>query len=101
MPSGGAAMGPARTAALDLLDRTFRSKPLLFVTFAWMAGIGLADHWRLAPALAGGLGLALGMAALASRRRWRSLALLFAGVAILQRADAGDRADSARARRPP
>src|SRR5713101_5560851 len=84
MPSGGAAMGPARTAALDLLDRTFRSKPLVFVTFAWMAGIGLADHWRLAPAMAGGIGLALEMAAvLTSQRRWLSLALLLAGVTSL------------------
>jgi competence protein ComEC len=76
-------MGSARLAALDLLDRTFRSKPLVFVTFAWMAGIGLADHLRLAPAMAVGMGLAVGMAALASQRRWRSLVLLFAGVAAL------------------
>jgi hypothetical protein len=73
MLSGGAVIGPARHAALDLLDRTFRSKPLVFVLFAWMAGIGLADHWTLTPAMAGGVGLLLGMATLARRRRWGSL----------------------------
>src|SRR5438132_1540587 len=70
MPSGGAAMGPARRAALDLLDRTFRSKPLVFVTVAWMAGIGLADYWRLAPAMARGLGLALAGAGRPGHRLW-------------------------------
>src|SRR5438128_10099574 len=83
MPSGGAAMGPARTAALDLLDRTFRSKPLVFVLFAWMTGIGLADHWAIALGVAGALGVAFGVAALVIRTRWPSLALLLAGVTSL------------------
>jgi hypothetical protein len=84
MPSGGAAIGPARQAALDLLDRTFRSKPLVFVIFAGMTGIGLADHWAASPGVAGGVGQAFGMAALASRRRWGSLELLLVGVAALE-----------------
>src|SRR5712692_4613644 len=83
MPSGGAAVGPARHAALDLLDRTFRSKPLVFVTFAWMAGIGLADHWAVAPGIASAAGLTMGLAALAVRRRWHSLFLLLLGVTWL------------------
>lgn len=76
-------MGPVRPAALDLLDRTFRSKPLGFVTLAWMAGIGLADRGTIPAPLAGFVALALGIAALLSRRCWRSLALLLAGIAGL------------------
>src|SRR5690242_16503633 len=65
------------------MDRTFRSKPLVFVTFAWIAGIGLADRWAITPAMAGAMGLTLGVAALACRRRWHSLALLLLGIAGL------------------
>lgn len=69
--------------ALDLLDRTFRSKPLLFFTAAWMLGIGLADYCLLSPVLACGAGLALGMAALAVRQRWPALILLLLAIGAL------------------
>src|SRR5262249_19294074 len=66
--------------ALDLIARTFRSKPLLFVAAAWIAGIGLADHWAVSPLIAGAFGIALGLAAPAMRQRGLALALLLLGV---------------------
>src|SRR5438046_1265173 len=70
-------------AAFALVERTFRSKPLLFVTSAWIAGIWLSDLWAASPVWHGGLGLLLGVAALASRRSWQALAFLLLGIVAL------------------
>lgn len=69
--------------SLDLIARTFRSKPLLFVAAAWIAGTGLADHYAASPKLACALGLALGLPTALLRRRAPALALLLLGVTCL------------------
>src|SRR5437763_13859345 len=76
-------MRSAHRAALDLIERTFSSKPLAFVVGAWIAGIWMADLWTGAPLWPGIAGPLLGLAALGSRHRWLALGLLLLGIAAL------------------
>ncbi len=65
------------------LDRTFRSKPLVILAAAWVAGILLADRASLAPGFATGLGLLIALAALGVGRRRVALGLLLVGLGWL------------------
>src|SRR5688500_11666644 len=77
------AMVPTYRAAVAALDRTFRSRPLVFFLAAWVLGILAADWWRWPPAWAGGAGLGLAALCLFARRPWAALSLLLMGVALL------------------
>jgi competence protein ComEC len=76
-------MAHARPAILDSLERTFRSKPLVFFLAAWVAGILAADHASLSFLPSGLIGLGCVAGSPAVRARWLSLFLLLIGVSCL------------------
>jgi competence protein ComEC len=76
-------MQSTRHAALDTIERTYRSKPLVFVACAWILGIWLADMSAVTPTHLALIGLLLGLAALGCRVRWLALGLLMLAVVSL------------------
>src|SRR5262245_14224144 len=93
-------MLPDRRSAMSWIDRTIRSKPLVFVVAAWVVGIRLADCWALSPELCGATGLALALGSLRVRYRWLALILLLLGVtglglSAMRRATTAPRGDIA------